>query len=141
KEEQREEVGAYRGAAAKQDLVTRKVNRQKTGVFTGAYAINPATGQPIPIWIADYVLMEYGTGAIMAVPCHDERDFEFARVFGLPIIAVVQPDDAWLKANRSAEVPAPEHDWSHFRRVYRNNPGLFREVFAGEGIAINSHNA
>src|SRR5439155_6988213 len=88
-DEQREEVGAYRAAAAKQDLVTRKVNRQKTGVFTGAYAINPATGQPIPIWIADYVLMEYGTGAIMAVPGHDERDFEFATEYDLPIVRVV----------------------------------------------------
>jgi len=67
-DDQREEVAAYRAATSKQDLVTRKVNREKTGVFTGAYAINPATGKPIPIWIADYVLMEYGTGAIMAVP-------------------------------------------------------------------------
>ena len=67
-------------AAAKQDIVTRKTTKEKTGVFTGAYAINPATGKPIPIWIADYVLMEYGTGAIMAVPGHDERDFEFANV-------------------------------------------------------------
>ena len=62
---------------------------EKTGVFTGAYAINPATGERIPIWIADYVLMEYGTGAIMAVPGHDERDFEFAQAFGLPIVRVV----------------------------------------------------
>ena len=83
------EVEAYRAAAAKQDIVTRKVNKEKTGVFTGAYAMNPATGAPIPIWIADYVLMEYGTGAIMAVPGHDERDFEFARKFGLPIVRVV----------------------------------------------------
>src|SRR5439155_17304298 len=67
----------------------RKVNKEKTGVFTGGYATNPATGQPIPIWIADYVLMEYGTGAIMAVPGHDERDFEFARQFSLPIVRVV----------------------------------------------------
>ena len=71
-------VEAYSRAAAKQDLVTRKTTKEKTGVFTGAYATNPATGKPIPIWIADYVLMEYGTGAIMAVPGHDERDFEFA---------------------------------------------------------------
>ena len=90
-DEQREEVTAYRAAAAKQDLVTRKVSREKTGVFTGSYAINPATGQPIPIWVADYVLMEYGTGAIMAVPGHDDRDFEFAKVFGLPIVRVVAP--------------------------------------------------
>jgi leucyl-tRNA synthetase len=90
-DEQREEVTGYRAAAAKQDLVTRKVSREKTGVFTGSYAINPATGQPIPVWVADYVLMEYGTGAIMAVPGHDDRDFEFAKVFGLPIVRVVAP--------------------------------------------------
>ena len=67
------------------------MNKQKTGVFTGAYAMNPATQQPIPIWIADYVLMEYGTGAIMAVPGHDERDFEFATTHDLPIVRVVAP--------------------------------------------------
>ncbi len=65
------------------------MNKDKTGVFTGSYAINPATGRPIPIWTADYVLMEYGTGAIMAVPGHDERDHEFARKLGLPIVRVV----------------------------------------------------
>ncbi len=87
---QREEVEAYRLAAAARDLVSRKVgDREKTGVFTGGYAINPATGDPIPVWIADYVLMEYGTGAIMAVPGHDERDFAFARKFGLPIVRVI----------------------------------------------------
>ncbi|HET6680584.1 MAG TPA: class I tRNA ligase family protein, partial [Gemmatimonadaceae bacterium] len=88
-EERRAEVDAYRQRAASQDLVSRKVNKEKTGVFTGGYARNPATGRPIPIWVADYVLMEYGTGAIMAVPGHDERDFEFATVFGLPIVRVV----------------------------------------------------
>ncbi len=82
-------VDAYRDRAAKQDLIARKTVKAKTGVFTGSYALNPATGQPIPIWIADYVLMEYGTGAIMAVPGHDERDFEFAQAFGLPIVRVV----------------------------------------------------
>ncbi|MCC6316362.1 MAG: leucine--tRNA ligase [Gemmatimonadaceae bacterium] len=86
---QRADVDAYRAKAARQDLVTRKVNREKTGVFTGSVATNPATGAPIPIWISDYVLMEYGTGAIMAVPGHDERDFEFAAAFGLPIVRVV----------------------------------------------------
>ena len=77
--------------------MTRKVgDKEKTGVFTGAYAVNPATGRAIPIWIADYVLMEYGTGAIMAVPGHDERDFEFATKFELPIVRVVAApgDDA-----------------------------------------------
>ena len=88
----REAVDAYRARAAKQDLVSRKVNKEKTGVFTGSHATNPATGQPIPIWIADYVLMEYGTGAIMAVPGHDERDFAFASQFGLPIVRVVAAD-------------------------------------------------
>ncbi|HXI21579.1 MAG TPA: leucine--tRNA ligase, partial [Gemmatimonadales bacterium] len=83
-------VDAYVQAAAAQDLVSRKVGeREKTGVFIGAYAVNPANGARIPIWIADYVLMEYGTGAIMAVPAHDERDFEFATRFGLPIVRVL----------------------------------------------------
>ena len=94
-EERRAAVDAYRKASAAQDLVSRKVgDREKTGVFTGGYAINPATHQKIPVWIADYVLMEYGTGAIMAVPGHDERDFEFAKKFGLPIVRVVAPPDA-----------------------------------------------
>ncbi|MBL8998584.1 MAG: leucine--tRNA ligase [Gemmatimonadetes bacterium] len=87
--DERAAVEAYRAAAAKQDLITRKTTKEKTGVFTGAYAANPANGELIPIWIADYVLMEYGTGAIMAVPGHDERDFEFATKFGLPIVRVV----------------------------------------------------
>jgi leucyl-tRNA synthetase len=88
--EQRDEVEAYRRAAASKDLVSRKVgDREKTGVFTGGYALNPATGREIPVWVADYVLMEYGTGAIMAVPGHDERDFEFAKKFDLPIVRVV----------------------------------------------------
>jgi len=89
--ERRETVQAYRDDAARQDIIARKVNKEKTGVFTGAYAINPATGEDIPIWIADYVLMEYGTGAIMAVPGHDERDFEFASLFHLPIVRVIAP--------------------------------------------------
>ncbi len=73
--------------------MSRKVTKEKTGVFTGSHATNPATGAPIPIWIADYVLMEYGTGAIMAVPGHDERDFEFANVFSLPIVRVVAGEE------------------------------------------------
>ena len=86
----RDEVDAYRAQAASKDLVARKVeSKEKSGVFTGALALNPATGTPIPVWIADYVLMEYGTGAIMAVPGHDQRDFDFAHAFGLPVIRVV----------------------------------------------------
>ncbi len=89
-------VQAYREATARRDVVARKVNKEKSGVFTGAYARNPASGAAIPIWVADYVLMEYGTGAIMAVPGHDERDFEFAQTFDLPIVRVVaaQGEDA-----------------------------------------------
>ena len=89
-----EEVRAYQDQAAKLDLVARqKADKTKTGVFTGAYCLNPATGLPIPVWIADYVLIEYGTGAIMAVPGHDQRDFEFAEVFDLPIPRVVAGPD------------------------------------------------
>tara|TARA_B100001123_G_scaffold450290_2_gene619872 strand:- start:1594 stop:4071 length:2478 start_codon:yes stop_codon:yes gene_type:complete len=88
--EHRNEVDEYRKRAARKDLVARKVeSKEKSGVFTGALALNPATGNPIPIWIADYVLMEYGTGAIMAVPGHDQRDFDFAHAFGLPVVRVV----------------------------------------------------
>jgi len=76
-------------AGAKTDIERQDASREKTGVFTGAYAINPASGQPVPIWVADYVLVNYGTGAIMAVPAHDERDFAFAEKFGIPIRQVI----------------------------------------------------
>ncbi len=85
-------VAAYRAQASAKDLTARRIgDREKTGVATGGMAINPATGEPVPVWIADYVLMEYGTGAIMAVPGHDERDFAFATTHGLPIVRVVAP--------------------------------------------------
>jgi leucyl-tRNA synthetase len=88
--EHKARVNSYRAEAAKTDIVARRTgDKAKTGVFTGAHATNPATGKPIPVWIADYVLMEYGTGAIMAVPGHDERDFAFARKYELPIVRVV----------------------------------------------------
>ncbi|CAN5377489.1 leucine--tRNA ligase [soil metagenome] len=88
--ERREAVEGYRAEVATTDLVTRRsVEKRKTGVDTGARSLNPGSGKEIPIWIADYVLMEYGTGAIMAVPAHDPRDFEFATQFGLPIRRVV----------------------------------------------------
>ncbi len=87
--------------AKKSDLERTELAKEKTGVFTGAYAVNPVNGQKIPIWIADYVLASYGTGAIMAVPAHDTRDFEFATKFNLPIIQVVQPPD-------------PKTDWHGF---------------------------
>ncbi|HEY3280577.1 MAG TPA: leucine--tRNA ligase [Gemmatimonadales bacterium] len=89
--EQKSAVRAYLREVQAKDIVSRKVgDRQKTGVFLGAYARNPATGESIPVWTADYVLMEYGTGAIMAVPAHDKRDFEFATEFHLPIRQVVR---------------------------------------------------
>jgi len=89
---EREAVEAYRDATRRKDLVERrKGDKTKSGVFTGGYARNPATDGDIPVWIADYVLMDYGTGAIMAVPAHDERDFEFATEFELSIIPVVLP--------------------------------------------------
>jgi len=93
-EEQWQAVEDYRAhAARKSDLERTELAKDKTGVFTGAYAINPVNGEKIPIWIADYVLISYGTGAIMAVPAHDTRDFEFATKFKLPIVQVVQPPD------------------------------------------------
>lgn len=90
---QKAAVEAYKTQAARQSDIEREaLDKEKTGVFTGGYAINPVNGAKIPIWIADYVLMTYGTGAIMAVPAHDERDFAFARKFGLPIVPVIQPE-------------------------------------------------
>ena len=92
--EQKEAVEAYvRECAGKSDLERTELNKDKTGVFTGAYAVNPVNGKKIPIWISDYVLASYGTGAIMAVPAHDERDYEFAKKFGLEIIPVLEGGD------------------------------------------------
>jgi leucyl-tRNA synthetase len=89
-----EAVAAYRAmAAAKSDVDRQADAKTKTGVFTGAYAVNPVSGERVPVFIADYVLMGYGTGAIMAVPAHDSRDFAFARAFGLPMRCVVEPTD------------------------------------------------
>jgi leucyl-tRNA synthetase len=108
--EQRQAVAAYQEqVAAKSDLERTDLAKEKSGVFTGAFAINPASGERIPIWIADYVLMGYGTGAIMGVPAHDERDLEFAQKYSLPLREVIQPP--------GGEAPIG---------------------FVGEGIAINS---
>ncbi len=105
----REQVKAYCEEASRKSDMDRQMSKAKTGVFTGSYAVNPVNDERIPIWIADYVMMGYGTGAIMAVPGQDERDWEFAEKFGLPIIRTVQP---------------PE-DWDG-------------KAYVGEGIAINS---
>ncbi|UCG55635.1 MAG: leucine--tRNA ligase [Phycisphaerales bacterium] len=93
-DEHRGQVEEYcRLAATKSDLDRTDLAKEKTGVFTGAYAVNPVNDEKIPIWVSDYVLISYGTGAIMAVPAHDERDFEFATKFNLPIVPVVEPPD------------------------------------------------
>jgi leucyl-tRNA synthetase len=109
---QRAAIDAYRDAASrKSDLDRTDLAREKTGVFTGSAVIHPLTGQPVPVWVADYVLATYGTGAIMAVPAHDDRDFEFATTFGLDVVTVVEP----------LERPV--------------NSG---ELFTGDGRAVNS---
>jgi leucyl-tRNA synthetase len=95
--EHAEAVADYRrAAAAKKDIDRQDAGRAKTGVLTGSHATNPANGEPIPVWVADYVLMGYGTGAIMAVPCGDDRDFEFARAMDLPIPPIQQPPASWF---------------------------------------------
>ena len=108
--QQKDAVAAYQAqAASKSDLERADLNKEKTGVFTGAYAINPVNGKKIPVWTSDYVLMGYGTGAIMAVPAHDERDYAFAKKFGLEIIEVIKSDK-----------------------------GVKEEAFTGDGELINS---
>ena len=117
--EQRTTVEIYqREVASKSDLERTELTKKKTGVFTGAYAINPVNDERIPIWIADYVLMGYGTGAIMAVPAHDERDFEFAKQFGLEIRPVVQA--------MADQTPDGSADVS------------LESAFVGDGVAVNS---
>lgn len=107
--EQKETVEEYKKlAASKSDLERTELNKDKTGVFTGSYAINPVNGKKIPIWISDYVLATYGTGAIMAVPAHDQRDYEFASKFGIEIIPVLEGGD------------------------------ITKEAFVGDGVHINS---
>jgi len=114
--EQEVAVKAYRAEAAARSEIERSAeDREKTGVWTGSYAINPVNQERIPIWIADYVLMGYGTGAIMAVPAHDQRDFEFARKFGLPIKLVVQPPQGGVETAEDLQA-----------------------AWTGEGVLINS---
>ncbi|HRD55671.1 MAG TPA: class I tRNA ligase family protein, partial [Parachlamydiaceae bacterium] len=117
--EQLEKVKEYqKQASGKSDLDRTELNKEKTGAFTGSFAVNPVNGKKIPIWISDYVLISYGTGSIMAVPAHDERDFEFATFFNLPIIPVYEPDDEAVKQ----EVLEGKKCWF------------------GNGISINSQN-
>ncbi len=113
-EEYRAAAEEYQYQAARQSDIQRgAADKEKTGVFTGAYAINPVNQQRIPIWIADYVLMSYGTGAIMAVPAHDERDFAFAKKYNLPIVEVIRPED-------------------------KTETGELSEAYVGGGVMVNS---
>ncbi|MEO6870713.1 MAG: leucine--tRNA ligase [Chthoniobacterales bacterium] len=141
--EQRKTVADYKAEiSAKSDLERTDLAKDKTGVFTGGHAINPASGERVPIWIADYVLMSYGTGAIMGVPAHDERDFEFAQKFALTIKQVVARGSAPVPgagegvspsrtslAGSIAEKPAPETGAP---------PGEIQSAFIGDGVAVNS---
>jgi leucyl-tRNA synthetase len=105
-------VDAYRVAASRRSELDRQAgDRAKTGVFTGSFAVNPANGAPLPVFVADYVLMGYGTGAIMAVPGQDERDWEFAEVFDLPIVRTVAPPDGWTGKAYVGEGPAINSDF------------------------------
>ncbi len=105
-DEQRDAVEKYCAEAANKSNVDRVQNKEKTGVFTGAYAVNPMNGAKIPIWISDYVLADYGTGAIMCVPAHDDRDWAFAKKFDLPIIPVISPDGSDMSDMQEAYVAA-----------------------------------
>lgn len=99
-DDQRAKVEAYqKAAAAKTDLARTDLNKDKSGVFTGGYAVHPISGKDVPVWIADYVLMGYGTGAIMAVPAHDERDQEFAEAHSLPIVSVIDENNVMQNSN------------------------------------------
>jgi leucyl-tRNA synthetase len=110
--EQQKAVEAYvEAAASKSDLDRQELSKEKTGVWTGAYAKHPVTGNPIPIWIADYVLVSYGTGAIMAVPAQDERDWEFAEAFDLPIVRTVQPEEGFEGKAYTGDGPAINSDF------------------------------
>jgi len=130
--EQRKAVKDYRETAArKSDLDRTELNTEKTGVFTGAYAVNPVNGEKIPIWIADYVLISYGTGAIMAVPAHDTRDFEFAQKFLIPVICIIEPDakEAAAEGVDVAAVLAGKACWTGNGRMIRSANG--------QGLDIN----
>ena len=157
--EHKAEVEAYqKEASMKSDLARTDLNKDKSGVFTGAYAINPVNGKEIPIWISDYVLASYGTGAIMAVPAHDDRDYEFAKKFGLPIIPVLEGGNIeeaawtqdgvhinsdWLNGLGKEEAIAKMIDWLQEHKCgsgrvqYKLRDWLFsRQRYWGEPIPI-----
>ena len=119
-------VAAYQRVASRRSEIDRQTeSKTKTGVFTGSFAINPVNGAEIPVFVADYVLMGYGTGAIMAVPSGDQRDFEYARQFGLPIVATIEPPDEWF-ATSGIEASLDCANWTM--------------AYTGDGPAVNSSN-
>jgi leucyl-tRNA synthetase len=128
----RAQIEAYqKKTAAESDLFRTELNKEKSGVFTGAYALNPVNGEEIPIWIADYVLMSYGTGAIMAVPAHDERDFGFAKKYGLKIVPVKRPDPSLHPEDVPEKMDATEVEQQVLAGAL---------CWPGEGPYINSQN-
>ncbi len=143
---QKTAVDTYRQLTAqKSDLERTELSKEKTGVFLGSYAINPVNGQEIPIWISDYVLMHYGTGAIMCVPAHDERDFEFANKFDLPILAVYEPDlndiENQIKEARATFFGKDKKAFQNLSKEEVREKVLKGEIcYVGEGEAINSQN-
>ncbi|HUX12038.1 MAG TPA: leucine--tRNA ligase [Spirochaetia bacterium] len=129
--DQREAVDAYiEQTRLKSDLERTDLAKDKTGVFTGAYAVNPVNGKKIPVWISDYILISYGTGAIMAVPAHDERDWEFAEKYALPIVQVVAPEEDF----RTLEKAGALGDAEKQKKLISAQAG----ATAGDGFAINS---
>ncbi|MCD4727398.1 MAG: leucine--tRNA ligase, partial [Pirellulales bacterium] len=133
--EQREAARAYcEQAARKSDLDRTDLAKEMTGVWTGSYAVNPVNGESIPIWVADYVLISYGTGAIMAVPAHDTRDFEFAKQFDLPIIAVVDPGKEGAGASGQWPVASGQCKAVGDKSLIPHPSS----AFIADGVAINS---
>jgi leucyl-tRNA synthetase len=132
----REAVQHYQAQAkAMSDTERTAEAREKTGVFTGAYAINPANGKRVPIWIADYVLAGYGTGAIMAVPGHDQRDFDFAVKYGLDVIPVIQPTEDYLRTFALNL----EQTFDEMLSAYSDNPKAYSPVFESkDSVLMNS---
>jgi leucyl-tRNA synthetase len=149
---QKEEIEKYiETASRKSDLERTELSKDKTGAFTGAYALNPANGKEIPVWISDYVLVSYGTGAIMSVPGHDERDMEFAKKFNLDIVPVVLPEK--LKNNAFKKIKSENvgeliisgrgvknlgTDGSEELDEYINSVKNGEQCFSGDGYAVNS---
>jgi len=128
--EQKEEVDKFRADVAKQNEIDRtSAEIPKRGVFTGSFVINPLNGERIPVWLADYVLMEYGTGAVMAVPAHDQRDFEFARKYGIPVIVVIEPPSGHPEQSEGSPDSSAR---------LKNDVLEMEEAYVGEGVMVNS---